>query len=471
MATVSWTKTAKQEEAWKYLFDPTVTELVFGGGAGGGKTFFGCAWLIYMCGAYHGSRWLMGRNKLSDLKETTLATFYDLTSKWSILQGTHFNYNGQDKVITFNNGSEILLKDLFSYPADPNFDRLGSLELTGAFIDEASQVAHKAKDIISSRIRYRLTDFKLTPKLLMTCNPTKNHLYHDFYKPWREGNLKEYRRFVQSLYSDNIDPVTGQSHLPASYVTQLQRLDKNSRERLMLGNWEFDDDPTRMFEIDAIQDMFTKDVVTEGPRAQRYLSVDVARHGSDKTVIQRWEGLQVREIENYQGWSTAKTVDRIKKLASDFDIGRSHIVVDEDGIGGGVVDQLPGCHGFLNGGKIIENGASSNYSNLKTQCYFKLAELVKNRKIGIECSADQRDALTEELEQIKEKRLDPEGKIAILSKEEIREVLGRSPDYADALMMRMVFELSNPGSLASLSNSEYNKNNTSIAGDLMKAIF
>lgn len=34
-----------------------------------------------------------------------------------------------------------------------------------------------------------------------------------------------------------------------------------------------------------------------------------------------------------------------------------------------------------------------------------------------------------------------DGKLKIVSKEEIKEQLGRSPDFADTLMMRMWFEL------------------------------
>ena len=36
---------------------------------------------------------------------------------------------------------------------------------------------------------------------------------------------------------------------------------------------------------------------------------------------------------------------------------------------------------------------------------------------------------------------DKEGKLEIVPKDDIKVMLGRSPDYGDALMMRMVFEL------------------------------
>ena len=149
----------KQENAIYYLKDKTTTELIYGGAAGGGKSAIGCLWLIEMCQTYKGSRWLMGRAKLSSLKETTLKTFFELCAELGVTN--QFKYNGQSNVIVWDNGSEIILKDLFSYPSDPNYDSLGSLEITGAFIDECNQVIYKAWQIVNSRIRYKLKEFGL----------------------------------------------------------------------------------------------------------------------------------------------------------------------------------------------------------------------------------------------------------------------------------------------------------------------
>jgi hypothetical protein len=45
------------------------------------------------------------------------------------------------------------------------------------------------------------------------------------------------------------------------------------------------------------------------------------------------------------------------------------------------------------------------------------------------------------LEQVKRKDIDKDGKLSVLPKEKIKELIGRSPDYSDALMMRMWFVL------------------------------
>src|SRR3989304_820020 len=161
----------KQENAVYYLKDNETKELIYGGAAGGGKSALGILWLIEQCQLYPGSRWLMGRSKLKALKETTLNTFFEQTTLLKIT--SQFNYNAQSGVVYWNNGSEILLKDLYLYPSDPNFDSLGSLEITGAFIDECNQITYKAWQVVKSRIRYKIKQFGITPKMLGTCNPAK----------------------------------------------------------------------------------------------------------------------------------------------------------------------------------------------------------------------------------------------------------------------------------------------------------
>ena len=192
--------TIKQDTALTYLEDNETTEIVFGGGAGGGKSILGCFWIIKNCLRYPGTRWLIGRAKLKTLKETTLKSFFEVL-KMQNLPKEIISYNAQTSHITFINGSEIFLKDLFYYPSDPDFDEFGSLEITGAFIDEASQVTVKAKNIVKSRMRFKLIEYNLIPKLLITTNPTRGWIFDDFYEPDSEGTIEKHRKFVPSLFS------------------------------------------------------------------------------------------------------------------------------------------------------------------------------------------------------------------------------------------------------------------------------
>ena len=42
---------------------------------------------------------------------------------------------------------------------------------------------------------------------------------------------------------------------------------------------------------------------------------------------------------------------------------------------------------------------------------------------------------------VKRTNIDKDSKLSILSKDKVKDLIGRSPDYSDALMMRMYYEL------------------------------
>lgn len=420
----------KQEYCVYYLNDSATTEIIYGGAAGGGKSALGVLRLIEQSQRYPQTRWLMGRSKLKTLKETTLNTFFELSSKLKLTD--QYKYNDQNSTINWTNGSQILLKDLYSYPADPNFDSLGSLEITGAFIDECNQISYKAWQIVQSRIRYKLNEYGLMPKMLGTCNPSKNWVYSEFYNPYIKKELSNHRRFIQALPTDN-------PFLPKTYLESLLKLDQASKERLYFGNWQYDNDPAKLIEFDKIQNCFTNDFVEGG---EKYISADVARFGSDKMVIMVWDGFRVEDIFSMDKSSITDIAEKIKTLSRKYKIPLSNIIADEDGVGGGLVDILK-CNGFVNNARPLEeDGNSVQYQNLKTQCYYKLASLIQTDQIYINCDdMDVKNTIIEELEQVKRDKIDHDGKLKILPKEKVKELIGRSPDYSDALMMRMYFEI------------------------------
>jgi len=421
--------TKTQKECLRYLFDNKTKEILFGGAAGGGKSWVGVSYLILMCIKYKKTRYLMGRSKLDALKKTTLNTFFEVCTAWQLKANKDYTFNGSSNIITFYNGSEIILKDLFLYPSDRNFDSLGSLEITGAFIDEANQITEKAKNVVASRLRYKLDENKLIPKMLMTCNPAKNWVYSEYYRPAKENTIKPYRKFIQSLVNDN-------KYISKHYEKQLFELDELSKQRLLFGNWEYDATNDSLIEYNAILNLFTQ----KGIEGDKYITCDVARFGNDKTIIMLWNGLHVMYVKTILKSAINDVVDEVKKLQQENKVNTRNIIVDEDGVGGGVKDYLR-CQGFINNAKAIKK---ENYLNLKTQCYYKLADLINKAQIGISCSdVNVKNYIIEELEQVRTKDADKDNKLQIKPKDDVKAILGRSPDYADALAMRMFYEIDN----------------------------
>lgn len=389
-----------------------------------------------MCQNYPGTRWLMAREVLKTLKETTLNTFFELSTKLGINE--QWEYKEQRGAIVWNNGSEILLKELKYKPTDRNFESLGSLEISGAFIDECSQIVFKAWQVVKSRIRYKLTENNLIPKMLGTCNPSKNWTYKYFYQPKKKGDIVEYRSFIQSLPKDN-------PHLPSSYIESLSQLDEVTKRRLLHGDWEFDDDKSTLISYDAIMDYWNGQHVEIKADDENYLTIDVARKGKDKTVFRVWKGWVCVKRYEMAVSKTTEVVEKAQAIQKAFKITNSNTIADEDGIGGGVVDQL-GCKGFINNSSPIYDanakGGDVNYNNLKSQCSVRMARRIERREVSERCTDGTiMELVNEELEQVKIKDVDKDGKVCIMPKETIKGLIGRSPDDWDTIMMREWFVL------------------------------
>jgi phage terminase large subunit len=446
--------TPKQHLAWQKLQDETTKFLLFGGGAGGGKTWLYCEWLLTQCYFYPGSRWFIGRNELKRLMNSTFVTWSKVCAFHGIPRDD-WHLDGKYNVIRFKNGSTIDLIDVAYKPTDPLYERLGSTEYCGGFGEEVSEWHFLAFDVLKSRIgRHKVVvdgkDITPPPKFGCSCNPSKGWVYRVFYQPWLNGTLPEQYAFIQSLYSDN-------HYTSELYGQQLAEIsDKALRQRLKDGNWQYDEDAGTLMKYDNIRDLFTNNIVKDG---QHYLIVDVARYGRDKTVFNFFEGLESVKRESFSEQGTDKTIQLIRDRAAEFKIPYSHILIDENGVGGGVVDQLNGVKGFMGGSSPFPTRTAlrrqmlptasitidgkrqlSSFQNLKTQCAFKLAELVETHRMAIVPGGDQ-DEITEEFSQIKQRDMDRDGKLKIVGKDAVKEAIGRSPDTGDAFIMRMYFEL------------------------------
>ena len=421
--------TKRQSQAWKYLNDNTTNIVLFGGSAGGGKSWLGCLWITTLCLQYKGIRCLIGRSVLTQLKLTTLNTLFDLLSTMGLKSGEHFTFNGQSNVLTFYNKSEIIFKDLSYNPSDPNYDSLGSLEVSACFIDEASQITSLAFNIVKSRIRYKLNEFNLTPKVLMTCNPSNNWIKKDFYLPHIQGTLETNKVFIPSLPMDN-------PFLPPSYIEMLKELPPQQRRRLLEGDWDYLEESDSLFKFDDISNSVFR--LEPNPTEKKVLTLDVARFGDDRSVAFVWIGLVVVSCHVYRKLSTTELYTEIQDVMRAHGIHPQNVIVDSDGVGGGISDLLRATN-FVNNSSPLHG---QNFSNLKSQCYVKLSDMFREGKISLNILEPSIiEDLTQELLAVKLKDIDKDNKVAVQSKDEMKRTLGKSPDLSDSLMMRMMTEI------------------------------
>lgn len=421
----------KQHQALSVLTNNDIVEFLYGGAAGGAKSWTGCVWLTFMCLLYPETHWFVGRESLKRLRESTHMTFSKVFSRYGISIGSDVKYNGQDHYWTFENGSRIDYLDLRYLPSDALYERYGSVEYTGGWIEEGGEINFGAYDTLKTRIGRHLNDkYDITRKLFVTCNPKKNWMYTTFYKPYLKGELSSDKFYLAALVQDN--PFIERDYIKALESTT----DKVKKERLLKGNWDYDDNPNAMCSYDKIIAMFDNDLAKDDNIY--YLTADIARFGSDKARIGVWRGWILVEVVSFDISSTTKIQQTIEHLRKKYRIHKYNSLADEDGVGGGVVDNT-GIIGFKNNSRPFDD---ENYQNLQSQCAYKLAEHINDGDVAVECNMrnEDKEEIATELQQLQTYDVDSDGKLKIKPKELIKQDIGHSPDWRDLFLMRSYFD-------------------------------
>lgn len=432
----------KQKLCAKYWIDDETTDIVYGGSKGSAKSYTGCSLIFGDAYIYPETHYFIARKNLNDLRKFTRPSIHEVFNNWGITD-KYYKFNGQDNYYELYNKSKVFLLDAKYLPSDPDYYRFGSMQMTRGWIEEAGEFEEKAKNNLQASLgRWKNEFYNLKPKLLQTCNPSKNYLYRDYYKPSKEGKLPEWKKFIQALPTDN-------KMLPKEYVENLLKiLSGNEVERLVKGNWEYDDNPYALFDYEDILNTFSNEFLYSYGE-KRYLTCDIAYEGSDLFVIGYWEGLTLMQIWAIDKIDEVLVSKKINEIRVEKGVPISNVVYDADGLKTFVrqsskTGYLADAKEFHNGGSPIKvKGRLENFKNLKAQCYFFLAEKVKENHVYI-ATKEYRKQIIEELEQIRKLPLADDGKIAMEKKKDLKDRLGRSPDFADMIMMRMFFELKEP---------------------------
>lgn len=421
--------------------DPEATDIVYGGAKGGAKSFTGCKLIFHDALVYKGTNYFIARKQLTDLIKYTQPSIQECFDDWGISLLKYAKFNGQYNFYEIYNGSKVFLIECSYKPSDEEYQRFGSMQMTRGWIEEAGEVAEAAKNNLAASVgRWKNDEYNLVGKVLQTCNPSKNYLYREYYKKFVAKTLEPWKRFIQALPQDN-------KMLSSGYIEHLERtLSPNEKKRLLMGNWSYDNDPTVLIDFEKITDVFTNTHVKEG---RKCITADIARLGGDRIVIIRWNGMRGKVVA-YDREKLTVTTTRIEAARSVHGVGKSDVLVDSDGMGSGVED-FGGFKGFINNARPMPDpkkpmGADGkpvveNFDNLKSQCGFRMAEIINANGLYLEVEDWMKDLIVEELEQVKQKELDSDMKKGLMPKKEVKEFIGRSPDFFDAILMRIWFEL------------------------------
>jgi len=391
--------------------------VLFGGAMGGGKSWWLCAEAIRQAMKYPGNRLVIVRKELSVLRRTTLVTFNSLCPREIIR-----NFNQSSLEVTFINGSVLLFLDA-NISKDPLLQKLKGVEIGWFGIDEANEVSEEVYKILKTRLRWALPKGgNPSYEGRLTSNPEAGWLIPTFIQSANEDEI-----YIQSLTTDNYSETS-------DYVLNLKEAFKDTPillRKYLYGDWSMTDSVNQLIPGEAI----AKCIDPISGSQWRSMGIDVARFGDDRTVFTILIDGNVTLIESHPQTAINEVASRAIQLMQDYNVYSHFVGVDSVGIGAGVIDILhsQGYHVIeLNGGaKPIELNMANAFKpfNLRSQMYYELRKDILENAVGN--LKDQ--TLRLELQAIKYE-ISADRTVKVVSKDAIKKILGKSPDYADSLV-------------------------------------
>lgn len=209
----------------------------------------------------------------------------------------------------------------------------------------------------------------------------------------------------------------------------------------VLGNFPpFADDT--VCSLADVEEAQARELLTNVTKDRITIGVDVARFGSDETVIALRVADRIRLHETYVGKPTTETTGRLLALIRSLPGPALTVVIDDDGIGGGVTDQLREQVDRQHLDTLIEVVAfhggerayqENDYPNRRSEMWFAMAGKLPTLDL------DPDDQLAADLTSPKY-GYDSRGRRVVESKDFTKKRLGRSPDRADACLLTLVQE-------------------------------
>ena len=169
-----------------------------------------------------------------------------------------------------------------------------------------------------------------------------------------------------------------------------------------------------------------------------HIGCDVARFGDDFTEMHVRRGPVSLHHEAHNGWDTGQTAGRLKELAREWgqyagQAGQNvAIKVDDDGVGGGVVDQAGG-YAFQPVGAGAAALEPEDYPNRRSELWFAVSGRANEGNLDLSrLPSDVRIELRRQA-MAPTWKVDGQGRRVVEKKDDTKKRIQRSPDGMDAV--------------------------------------
>lgn len=410
------------------------------GGSGSGKSDFKATELLAKMMLQPFCRVLFTRKFAAQIRDSQFLLLKDQIKRNGLSE--YFEVRESMDIRCLLNGNMAMAAGL------DDVDKLKSIpDITDIWIEEPIDRKGSVLESDFLELDRRLRCDKASNHIHLTFNPVSRQSW--IYRLLFEKNI--YDTFaLKTTYRDNYFSPEQQ----ARTFENLRLVNWQEWDIYANGNWGSGDDlENRLYSDEAIENLFTNTFVHRP--GVRYITADIAFEGADLFVIMVWDGWTVVQVYTIEKSDGPTVLNKLKSVAHEWAVPGSNIAFDASGLGGFLTGFMRASRPFNGGALPLEQDRLNKeqervfrrpvFRNLRAQAFWVLKDRLDNCEIHFaQNSLHLHETIRQELRAIKKVPNPDGGKLQVIPKSEIKEMIGRSPDFADCLSMRAIFELSKP---------------------------
>ena len=444
----------KQQEVIDTLNnEPEIDELVLIGPTGTGKSALAAHVFISICENFPRSQIFIWRKNFGTARKTIWRTYKKMLQDMNMIEEEHYHLNEGSLLITFPNSSTITFAQADA-STDKDQNKIKGLDITANQIEEANELVEDAVDMVLSR-KGRANENGQPSINILTMNPNNGWAKSRYYDKWKKGELPHNVKVIEFTLEDSWQTDKDINSLisskPAWWV-----------QRYLYNNWNYLDEDhalisgylwekAKVYQLPALERDEHGQVIPKDPRYKldKVIGVDVSDNGGDAcvaTLIEYGVMVEQREIKLPErqygkdpemdsrptGYLFAQQLINWAESKGFTKSQARQISLEVNGVGTAMRDGMKVQGWYID--EYTATGKSRHETFLNARIALDEGDvqvLQKTNKFGHD------DELWRELSAHETDMVD--GVEKVTKKDKIKEVLGRSPDYADsfAIAVRM----------------------------------
>lgn len=444
----------KQQEVINILNDrPDIDELILIGPTGVGKSALASHVFISIADAFPHSQLFVWRKNFNTARKTIWRTYKKMLSDMNMIEDEHYKLNEGSLLIEFPNKSLITFAQADS-STDKDQNKIKGLDITASQLEESNELTEDAVDMIMSR-KGRANQAGQPSINIHTMNPNNGWTKSRYYDKWKKGELPSNVMVIEFTLQDSWQTDQDINSLirskPMWWI-----------QRYLYNNWNYLDEDhalisgylwekAKIYKLPELERDIHGQVIPKDPRYKldKVIGVDVSDNGGDATVLTLIEhGVMTEQKElklpertygknpemdaRPTGYLFAQQLIAYAESKGFTKAQARQISLEVNGVGTAMRDGMKVLGWHIDEYTATAKSRNETFLNMRraldegeVQVLQKNAYRGNDDELWREISAHDTDIV--------------DGVEKITKKDKIKELLGRSPDYADsfAIAVRM----------------------------------